>query len=222
MNRNPQKIFLYITMQHKQIETLARFIPVAAAEHVASLISSKHIQLKISNGRLSKLGDFRPAHKGSSHRISVNGTLNVYAFLLVFLHEYAHLQIWEMFANKVSPHGKEWKEQFGVLIREYVDLGFFHPALDEALVEFSCNTKASGLGDAQLTRALGLFDKDIADFGQIFLEELPGQSLFMASNGRSFRKEERLRKRYRCLCLENNRRYLFHPMAKVVRIGNEM
>lgn len=208
-------------MLHKQIETLARFIPVEAAGHVAQLISQKNIQLKISRGRISKLGDFRPAVAGSFHRITVNATLNVYAFLLVFLHELAHLLVWEQYGKHASPHGREWKQQFAALIRQYINLGFFHPTLEEPLLDFAGNIKATGLGNAKLARALRLFDSECRADELVFLEELPAESIFRASNGRRFLKEERLRKRYRCLCLENNRRYLFHPLAKVARIEPE-
>ncbi len=208
-------------MHQKQIETLARFIPVVAAEQVAGLIASHRMHLNISRARRSKLGDFRPAPKGALHRISVNANLNVYAFLLVFLHELAHLLVWEEHKNKVAPHGDQWKDQFGRLIREHVALGHFHPALQQQLLEMSWKPKAAGLGHEGLTRTMALFDKEPQKAQGVFLEELPAQSVFQASNGRVFRKEERLRKRYRCLCLETNRRYLFHPMAKVMKCEKE-
>ncbi|MFO7978141.1 MAG: hypothetical protein R6U64_05730 [Bacteroidales bacterium] len=208
-------------MHQKQIETLARFVPVVAAEHVAGLISSNRMHLNISRARRSKLGDFRPARQGGLHRISVNANLNVYAFLLVFLHELAHLLVWEKHKNKVAPHGDQWKDQFGFLIREHLALGHFHPALHQLLEEMSQKPKAAGLGHEGLTRALALFDKESENAHGVFLEELPAESVFQASNGRMFRKEERLRKRYRCLCLETNKRYLFHPMAKVMKCETE-
>jgi SprT protein len=221
MSKSCHQLFPAITMLHKQTEILSRFIPVDAVQHVAQIITCNNIHLKINRGRLSKLGDFRPSRNGSLHRISVNGTLNVYAFLLVFLHEFAHLQVWENFNNRVAPHGRQWKECFGELIRDSVNKGLFHPALDGLLVEYSHNIRASGLGSPSLTRALAMFDREQhEDSGQVFLEELPGKTVFMASNGRRFIKEDRLRKRYRCLCLDNNRKYLFHPMAKVVMIEN--
>jgi SprT protein len=208
-------------MLPKQKETLARFLPVEAVEYIIGLLTRNHIQLKISRGRVTKLGDFRPRVNGSPHRITVNGTLNVYAFLLVFLHELAHVYVWEQFGGKAAPHGREWKQQYGTLIREHVSLGFFHPALHEQLMEFSFHVKAAGIGHASLARALRMFDHETETDGLVFLEEVPGQSYFVAANGRRFKKEQRLRKRYRCLCLDNNRNYLFHPMARVTVISQD-
>ena len=208
-------------MLPKQKEILARFLPVEAVEYIVDVLSRNHIRLKISRGRLTKLGDFRPGLNGAPHRITVNGTLNVYAFLLVFLHELAHVYVWEQFGSKVAPHGREWKQGYGALIREYVSLGFFHPSLQEQLVEFSYRVKAAGIGHATLARALRMFDHETETDGLVFLEEVPGQSFFMAANGRRFKKEQQLRKRYRCLCLDNNRNYLFHPMARVTVIGQD-
>ena len=197
-------------------ENLARFVPVQAVEEVARLIESHRIQMKIRRGRLSKLGDFRPASMGRPHQVSINGNLNIYAFLMVFLHELAHLLVWEQYGKSVNPHGKPWKDSFGRLLREFVSKGFFHPSLAEAMIEYSFRVKAAGMGSPELQRQLRMFDPEPdQQSDHVFLEEVPYRSLFMAANGRVFRKEDQLRKRYRCLCLRNKRTYLFHPMAKV-------
>ena len=47
------------------------------------------------------------------------------------------------------------------------------------------------------------------------IEELPLDSVFTLKDGRKFKKGERVRKRYRCLCLDNGNIYLFNPLAEV-------
>ncbi|MBW6498379.1 MAG: hypothetical protein K0B09_08335 [Bacteroidales bacterium] len=203
-------------MQPAFKETLARFVPVEALEEVAGLLVQHRIQLKVRRARLSKLGDFRPSRNGSPHEITINGTLNVYAFLLVFLHEFAHLLVWEKHGRATAPHGKVWKDTFGYLLREALAKGYFHQSLHEAIHDYSYRVKASGVAAPELQRQLRLFDRETALAQEkVFLEDIPANSLFVASNGRLFRKEEKLRKRYRCLCLQNKRAYLFHPMAEV-------
>lgn len=203
-------------MQPAYKETLARFVPVEALEEVVRIIVQHRIQLKVRRARLSKLGDFRPSRNGSPHQITVNGTLNVYAFLLVFLHEYAHLLVWEKHGRAVAPHGKVWKDTFGFLLREALEKGLFHANLRDAIYDYSYHVKASGVATPELQRQLRLFDREAAlAQDKVFLEDMPANSLFVASNGRLFRKEDKLRKRYRCLCLQNKRAYLFHPMAEV-------
>lgn len=197
-------------------ETLARFVPVEALDEVVELIDIYQIQLKIRKSRLSKLGDFRPGVNGRLPQISLNGSLNVYAFLLVFLHELAHHIVWEKYGPKAAAHGKAWKETFGFLLRDFAQKGFFHPSITEAVIDYSFKVKATGLASASLQRQLRMFDKEPAyDSEKVFLEDMPEQSLFVAANGRLFRKEGKLRKRYRCLCMRNKRTYLFQPMAEV-------
>jgi hypothetical protein len=41
------------------------------------------------------------------------------------------------------------------------------------------------------------------------------QALFKLKNGRVFRKEEKLRKRYKCTEIKTRRVYLFSPIAEV-------
>ncbi|MEE4178571.1 MAG: hypothetical protein V2I46_13780 [Bacteroides sp.] len=212
-----------LEMQPAYKETLARFVPVQALEEVVRLIESHGIHMKVRRSRLSKLGDFRPARQGRPHQITVNGNLNIYAFLMVFLHELAHLLVWEQHGKAVSPHGKLWKDTFGYLLRDFIRKGYFHPSLEEAMVDYSFHVKAAGMGSPELQRQLRLFDPEpLSESNQVFLEEVPDRSLFVAANGRMFRKEDQLRKRYRCLCLRNKRTYLFHPMARVTPVEEKV
>ena len=42
--------------------------------------------------------------------------LNQYAFLITYLHEVAHLITYQKHKNKVAPHGKEWKNDFKIVL----------------------------------------------------------------------------------------------------------
>ena len=50
------------------------------------------------------------------------------------------------------------------------------------------------------------------------VEKLPHQALFKLKDGRVFRKEEKLRKRYKCVEVSSRRVYLFSPVAEVEHI----
>lgn len=198
-------------------DSLAAYLPVEALDELAYMVVQQGIHLKIRKGRLSKLGDFRPARKDSPPVITINGNLNVYAFLLVFYHEMAHLLVWQKHGKMARPHGKCWKETFGFLLREAVDKGYFHPSICQAVYEYSFRVKATGLADASLQRLLPMFGKEPASQqpDKVLLEDVPENAIFMAANGKLFRKAEKLRKRFRCLCLANRRNYLFNPLAEV-------
>ena len=74
----------------------------------------------VTKKRQSVLGDYRHSAIGKNHRISINGNLNKYEFLITLLHELAHLFTFEKFANKVEPHGKEWKHFYGSLLADFL------------------------------------------------------------------------------------------------------
>lgn len=208
---------IYIQMRKSISEYLAACMPVDAIEIITDLIRDHHIDFIIRRNRRSKLGDFKPSVNGSSHKITINAGLNTHECLLVFLHELAHLMVYEAHGRKVAPHGLEWKHQYGRLIRQFVRMGLFHPSVCDLLVAYSYRVKASGIADLQLAKALRVFDRNLLETPWQFLEEVDDNKLFKMMNGRLFRKEEKIRTRYRCYCLDNKRSYLIHPAAKVKR-----
>lgn len=198
-------------------DKLARHFPVESVDQVMKMVTQHRFQLTISRRRASKLGDFRPPFQGKPARITVNGDLNIYACLLIFLHEFSHLLVWESAGHQSNPHGKAWKQIFGHQLREFVSHGHFHPSLHEAISSYSYKVKAGGLADETLVRELRRFDDD---YDALFLEELPDRAHFINLRGHLFRKEARIRKRYKCFCLTNNRYYLFNPLARVKQAQN--
>ncbi len=206
-----------IQMRQSISECLAACMPVDAVETITRIIRDYHIDFIIRRNRRSKLGDFKPSVNGSSHKITINADLNTHECLLVFLHELAHLMVYEAHGRQVAPHGLEWKRQYGMLIRQFVGMEFFHPSVCDLLVAYSYRVKASGVADLQLAKALRVFDRTSPETSWQFLEEVDDNKLFKMMNGRLFRKEEKIRTRYRCYCLDNQRSYLIHPAAKVKR-----
>src|SRR5689334_11996196 len=97
------------------IRKLQDFLPPDTYEPVLSFLEHYHVHLTVAQERKSILGDYRHKTPGSNHRISVNGNLNKFTFLITLLHELAHLLTFERYGNKVSAHGKEWKHVFGHL-----------------------------------------------------------------------------------------------------------
>jgi hypothetical protein len=50
------------------------------------------------------------------------------------------------------------------------------------------------------------------------VEEIAVGTVFKIPNGRTFRKGERLRKRFKCQCLHSKRWYLFNPITEVLPV----
>ena len=195
-------------------EVLNNYFPASSVKTIAKYIKKSNILLKITRTRKYKLGDYRPpSQKTPSHRISINGNLNHYYTLLVFLHELGHLHVWNKHKSKVKPHGKQWKDAYEELIMEFIDENVFPSNLKEILQKSTKNLKATFSSDPKLFRILASYDQTISK--KVFLEEIPSETRFVAANGKTFIKQNKKRRRFRCLCLNNKRYYLIHPFAKI-------
>ena len=193
---------------------MSQYMPDEAAPVIARWIDYFQCEFKISKNRTTKLGDYRHPYKSAGHKISVNNSLNSYAFLVTTVHEFAHLLTWNDHKNKVRPHGNEWKRNFQRMMNPFLEKDIFPDDLRKVIVSYLENPSASSCTDLRLSRALKRYDHSI-NINILRLEELPADTVFTIKDGRKFQKGERLRKRYRCVCLDNGNIYLFNPLAEV-------
>ncbi|HWW39552.1 SprT-like domain-containing protein [Pedobacter sp.] len=200
----------------EKVQVLTQYMPPAAAPLIAKWIDYFQCEFKISRNRATKLGDYRHPFKDSGHKISVNNDLNRYAFLVTTVHEFAHLLTWNEYKNKVKPHGQEWKNNFKRMMSPFLEQSVFPEDIQQAILTYLSNPSASSCTDLQLSRALKRYDQA---YNSSRLEEIPLNTVFTIKDGRKFRKGERLRKRYRCLCLDNGNIYLFNPLAEVTLLA---
>nr|WP_316742854.1 SprT-like domain-containing protein [Pedobacter antarcticus] len=196
----------------EKAEVLARYMPEQAAPVIAKWIDYFQCEFKISKSRSTKLGDYRHPFRQTGHQISVNNNLNRYAFLVTTVHEFAHLLTWNEFQHKVKPHGAEWKSNYKKMMIPFLEQRVFPEDLERAISTYLTNPSASSCTDLHLSRALKKYDSS-GDHTR--LEELDTHTVFRIKDGRRFKKGERLRKRYRCECLDNGNIYLFSPLAEV-------
>lgn len=195
---------------------LHKYIPESAFDLVYQLIIKHRVYLAITRERKTKHGDFRPSANGRPSRISVNYNLNKYAFLITFLHELAHQITWEKYKLRARPHGEEWKSNFSELLQPFIQNGSFPDEIAEDLKKDANNIFYSTVADTSLARKLKGYDKNN---GFVLLETLPENSTFMVANGTKYQKLNKRRKNYLCLNLQNQRRYIFNPLAEVIPIA---
>ena len=195
---------------------LSRYMPEAAAPIISAWINDTGCQFRVSRSRRTKLGDYTAPFRGAPHKISVNHDLNPFAFLITTIHEFAHLQTWLHYKNKVKPHGSEWKTQYKQLMAPFLQLGIFPEDICHAVVQYMENPAASSCTDVHLYRTLRKHDKNASE--RFTIESIPAHSLFALENGRIFEKGEKLRKRYKCVERSTGRTYLIHPIAEVILI----
>src|SRR6476660_7535466 len=122
---------------------LGSFLPPGSVNDVIHFLQIYKVHQTITKEMMTVLGDYRNKHLLSNHRISVNGNLNKYSFLVTLLHELAHLLTYEKHGNKVASHGREWKAIFGQLLARFIEHKVFPDDIRHALMQSLHNPAAS-------------------------------------------------------------------------------
>ena len=200
------------------MDSFRKFIPEHFVAYVTDLFLAANVRFSIVRSRNTKLGDFRAGMNGERHRITVNGDLNPYSFLVTTLHEFAHLHTYDCFGPRIQPHGKEWKDAFKKLLIPVINSGELPTEVEHALMRSLNSIKASSCTDYHLSKALA--QHDTQKEGEELLEKLAHNSTFLL-NGRQFVKGPLRRKRYVCQEVSSNRSFLISSLAKVNLIDHD-
>jgi len=203
--------------QEYPLDYLQHYLPPGAAAGVMELLLQYKVHLTITKERKSVLGDYRHAVDSKTHRISVNGNLNKYSFLITLIHELAHLVTFLEYGHRVAAHGREWKHLYKLLLIRFMQLPIFPADITAALKASLHNLPASSCADEGLMRVLRQYDP--RQEGRSLVEELPDGALFALDDGKVFRKGKRLRKRYQCEEVSTGRLYLFSPIYEVKAVS---
>lgn len=199
-------------------EQLKPYVPEGSSYRVAQMIVENKVHLTVTKPRSTKLGDYRPPVNGKGHRITLNKSLNKYAFLVTFVHEIAHLTCWNQYKNRVSPHGPEWKQHYRMHMENFLNTDVFPLNLKIVLINYMKNPAASSCSDIHLNKALQDFDPHD---GLINLEDLEENRIFKLDGKKTFQKGPLERKRYRCLNLDNKRYYFVSALARIKPINSQ-
>jgi hypothetical protein len=205
------------TTEHP-LQALAAYLPDNSFEAVVAYINHYKVHLTVTKKRKSVLGDYRHSGLDKNHRISINGNLNKYEFLITCLHELAHLLTFEQFGNRVESHGKEWKNCYSKLLVDFLQKNIFPSDISFALYKTINNPAATANGETELLKVLRNYNI-VKKEGVTIVEELPTGSLFQTDKGRVFKKGLKRRKRYECLEISSSRLYSFSPIAEVTIVN---
>ena len=195
---------------------LQDYIPDGSLEGVMQYLQQYKVHLTITRERASILGDYRHRHFDKNHRISVNGNLNKYSFLITLLHELAHLLTYERYGHRVQAHGPEWKNEYSKILAQFILKKVFTPDIEKTLMHTLQNPAASSCADEKLLRVLHKYDQNKE--GVILIEQLSEGALFVIKGGRVFKKGEKVRKRFKCIEVKTNKVYLFSPVYEIQMI----
>ncbi|MEM9052790.1 MAG: SprT-like domain-containing protein [Bacteroidota bacterium] len=191
-------------------EKLEPKLPQGTAGVIAKWIVELKVHFVISKPRETKLGDFRPAHQGKAAKITVNGDLHPYAFLITTIHEFAHLGCHLKHGNKVAPHGKEWKSIYSEMLNLFVKQNIFPEDLTKALKRHIANPKASSCSCPILSAALSKYDNEEGD-----LLGMLGPNDQFHFKGEMYQYIHLRRTRILCTRLSDGKQYLISSRAKV-------
>ena len=212
-------------------EVLSKYIPEQAVPICTDWIIKLNIHLRITKDRASKYGDYRPARDKNGHIITVNHNLNRYSFLITFIHEVAHLicekKYSRFFAQAnpsfggTSPHGKEWKREYALLLKYFLSKKIFPADIEAALEAYSKDPAASSCTDENLLRVLKSYNEN-EKHHQIFLEQLPYGSIFrLNASKKLFVKGPLMRKRFQCFEQPSGVEYRVNALAEVTPVNEE-
>jgi hypothetical protein len=196
------------------LAALSAYLPDGAFEPVVQLIHQYKVHLTVTKARKSVLGDYRHAGLGANHKISVNGNLNKYEFLISLLHELAHLLCFEQYKNRVEAHGKEWKQIYSDLLAAFIRLGLFPQDIQKSLQKTLLNPAATANGETALLLVLRNYDA-VKKEGHAFVAHLQEGTLFESFKGRIFRRGKKRRIRIECVELATGHVYSFSALTEV-------
>jgi predicted SprT family Zn-dependent metalloprotease len=192
---------------------LSRF-PEPARLHTQALFNEHHFLFRITTPRRTRLGSFKGARFGARPMIQINSDLGQYTFLLVFLHELAHLIVTKKFGRNAKPHGTEWKNAYRNLVQPFFNDQIFPQVLTTELYRYFVKTPATFHHDTRLINALSSLEGGTQ---MVTVNDIPLNSTFTLMSGRQFVKLEKLRTRYKCFCPKTKKYYLVPKSAQVMQ-----
>jgi hypothetical protein len=195
-------------------KVLTRYLPPQAVASAVAMWQAYPFHFTVTRKRSSKYGDYRYDPVSKEHTITVNGDLNPFAFLVTYVHEFAHLTTIVRFGTKVSPHGVEWQEEFKQAAIPFLTEAILPPDVLRVWRAHMVKPRASTTADLAMITVLRRYDQHNRAV-PLFL--LPEQSHF-AYNGKVYVKGKTLRTRLYATELPSGKRYLFHKGALVEQV----
>ena len=216
--KSPMKIglFFFTSRMIKKV-SFEPYVPQAALAYCERLYQNNNFDFFLSRPRRTRLGDFT-IKPGFIPRITVNINLNPYNFLITYLHEVAHYNVYQKFKRpfkkRVAPHGSEWKKEFYLLLQPVMNEEVFPLDILTPLLHYAMNPKASTGGDQILYNSLKKYDDPSVNVNKTALIHLNEGTDFVFQNRLFIRGSVR---RTRVLCTDkvSQRRYTIPAHALV-------
>jgi SprT protein len=196
---------------HKALVQFLEKIPAPAQSYVLELIENSTFRIIMTNQRISRHGSFAVSRITRQPSVRISFQLSPHLFLLVFLHEAAHYKVWLHKGNRHVPHGKEWKNEFSLLLKPLLEIEELDNEFREAVYKVMQKTKATFNNDLLLLSIINRLDdgnkfKTVREFAE-------GESFILS--GKRFIKMKTLRTRTKCFCPDDKKYYLVSLNAQI-------
>jgi SprT protein len=193
---------------------LEQHVPAPSVAYCYSLWERYQFDFVAIRPRRTRLGDFtaKPLHR---ERITVNVNLNPYNFLITYLHEVAHLEVYRQYKRRQPPHGKAWKTHFRALLLPVMNESNFPVSILRPLLDYAQNPTASTGTHLPLMQAIKSIDAPQTDL--VMVSELPEGQVFRLNQKVFVRGTQR---RTRIVCVEkvSQKKYLVAAHAWVEKM----
>ena len=196
------------------LEILTQYVPENTVNYCLKLWEDYQFDFLVSRPRNTKLGDFR-WQTGKRERISVNGNLNQYSFLITYLHEVAHLEVYRNYTRRQPAHGKAWKSHFRKLLIPVMTETNFPLSILIPLLQYSQNPTASTATFPPLIQALHEIDKPQ---NLVMVKQIALGDVFIHQQ-KSYIRGEIRRTRVLCTQEKTKKQYLFVAHAWVEKMA---
>lgn len=195
------------------LSALEAYLPPKTYRHVEKYLQDYSVILTITRERTSVFGNYQWSARERRHRISVNGNLNKFAFLITLLHEFAHMITYQNYGARIAPHGRQWKSVYSDILYWFISKKVFPEDIESELMNTVNNPAASSCTEDSLLRVLRRYDPVKPGF--FLVEEIPENSVFRLKNGKTYLRMQKARKRIICKDLSSRKLFYFSPVAEV-------
>ena len=195
------------------MNVLYDYVPINSLEKLNLLLKNLSVKIEITKNRKTKYGDFK--FDNGNSKISVNKTSNKYRFLITLIHEIAHFLSYSDFGYKIKPHGDEWKNKYKKIMKPFLHSSIFPPKLLLLLKNHMEKPTASTDSDSELSIEIKKHDINL---NSKFIFELMVGDIFKF-NLKNYQILKKRVKKYECLNLTTNKKYLFSTHVQVSLIN---
>lgn len=196
------------------IKNLTTYISEDAAVYIEKITRGLTLKIRVTKERESKYGDYLQSVNGKPQRITVNGNLDKFSFLITFLHELAHLKAFEEYGNKIKAHGTEWKLMFFEIINNSLNHKLFPDEIAGVIKEqYIIKKDLSFYSRVKITDSI---NKYLNITIPKRLEDFPINSSVELINGMHVKIIEAKRTRFLCKCINDNKMYYVQKKIEVM------